>query len=499
MNTGTKTAQAAATRREFLKRAACGAAALCSAPAIMHSAAPAVAAAGGGPQERPNIILCMSDDQGWGDTSYNGHKVLKTPELDAMAASGLRFNRFYAAHPQCSPTRGSVLTGRHPNRYGCFQANMSIRPEEVTIGKVLKAAGYTTGHFGKWHVGPVKAGSPLSPVNCGFDESLSHDNWFDLDPPLSRSGGPPQPFEGEPCEIVTDAALEFIRRQAAAKRPFLALLWFPNPHEPCRAAEKYKEPYKHLPEREQNYYGEVAALDAGVGKLRKALRDLGIADNTLLWFNSDNGPYINDPGSTGGLRGWKVTLWEGGIRVPGIIEWPARIKRPMVTDVPCSTCDIYPTIIDILGLKVPGQVEPIDGISLAPLLEGRMTERPKPIGFWWNPRYSVTGPYLDADALTGTWRTFQNHRYQGPRRPNAGNEKAHQNEHAALVDNRYKLHKLADGHLELYDLAADPAETKDLAQEKPEVVRSMAAALDAWQLSVERSLMGQDYPTRTGG
>ncbi|MBM4016807.1 MAG: hypothetical protein FJ288_00535 [Planctomycetes bacterium] len=157
----------------------------------------------------------MSDDQGWGDTSYNGRKVLKTPELDAMAASGLRFNRFYAAHPQCSPTRGSVLTGRHPNRYGCFQANMSIRPEEVTIGKVLKTAGYATGHFGKWHVGPVKAESPLCPGALGLDESLSHDNWFDLDPPLSRSGGPPQTFQGEPCEIVTEAALEFIRRQAA--------------------------------------------------------------------------------------------------------------------------------------------------------------------------------------------------------------------------------------------------------------------------------------------
>jgi len=441
--------------------------------------------------KRPNIILAMTDDQGWGDTSYNGHKVLKTPELDKMAAAGVRFNRFYAAHPQCSPTRGSVLTGRHPNRYGCFQANMSIRPEEVAIAEALKGAGYVTGHFGKWHVGPVKAGSPLNPLACGFDESLSHDNWFDLDPELSRNGGPPQTFPGEPCEIVTEAALEFIRRQAAAKRPFLALVWWPNPHEPCRAAEKYKEPYKHLSTKEQNYYGEVAAVDASLGKIRRALRDLGIADNTLLWFNSDNGPYINDPGSTGGLRGHKVTLWEGGVRVPGIVEWPARIKRPMVSEAPCSTSDIYPTILDILGLKVPGQVEPLDGISLAPLIEDKMTERPKPIGFWWNPRYSVQGSYLDADALTGAWRKFQNYRYKGSRRP--PNLESKSPEHATLIDNRYKLHKLADGHYELYDLIADPAETKDLGKGKPDVVAKMAAALEAWQLSVERSLMGADY------
>jgi len=181
------------------------------------------------PGSYPNIVLCMTDDQGWGDTSYNGNRLLKTPELDKMAAGGLRFNRFYAAAPLCSPTRGSVMTGRHPDRYGCFYANFAIRPEEVTIAEALKIAGYATGHFGKWHVGPVKAGTPLNPLGCGFDETLSHDNWFDLDPELSRNGGPPQTLPGEPCEIVTEAALEFIRRQAAAKRPFLALVWWPIP------------------------------------------------------------------------------------------------------------------------------------------------------------------------------------------------------------------------------------------------------------------------------
>ena len=121
---------------------------------------------------RPNVVLCMTDDQGWGDTGYNGHPVLKTPALDEMAATGLRFNRFYAAAPVCSPTRGSVMTGRHPNRFGCFAFNFSLRPEEVTLAEALRAAGYATGHFGKWHLGPVKASSPVSPNQSGFDESL---------------------------------------------------------------------------------------------------------------------------------------------------------------------------------------------------------------------------------------------------------------------------------------------------------------------------------------
>ncbi len=141
--------------------------------------------------ERPNIILLMGDDHGWEETGYNGHPDVKTPVLDEMAATGLRLDRFYAAHPSCSPTRGSVLTGRHPNRYGTFSPGCSLRPEEITIGHLLGKAGYLRGHFGKWHVGTVKAGSPTNPGAMGFDEWVSHDNFFELNPPLSRNGGPP--------------------------------------------------------------------------------------------------------------------------------------------------------------------------------------------------------------------------------------------------------------------------------------------------------------------
>jgi len=440
------------------------------------------------PQEdRPNFILCMTDDQGWGDTGYNGHPVLKTPVLDEMAASGLRFHRFYAAAPLCSPTRGSVMTGRHPNRYGAFSANFCIRPEEVTIAEALKTAGYATGHFGKWHLGPVKAGTPVNPLNSGFDETLSHDNWFDLNPQLCRNGGPPQTIEGESSEIVMEAALDFIGRQAVAKQPFLAVVWFASPHVPCEASDKYKEPYKHLSEKEQDYYGEIAAVDNSIGKMRKTLRELDIAQNTLLWFSSDNGPV--DPGSTGGLRDKKGTLWEGGVRVPGIIEWPARIKRPFAADVPCCTTDIYPTVLDIVGIEVPEQPSPIDGISLLSLIDGKMHTRRKPIGFWKYPggRDRDNGLYLGQEAQEGTWRFFRNYKHPEPKRPPG---------EAALVDNRYKLHKLYRNKqyvFELYDLVDDPGETQDIADRKPETTEKMKAALDAWQRSVERSLTGQDY------
>jgi arylsulfatase A-like enzyme len=436
---------------------------------------------------RPNFILCMTDDQGWGDTGYNGHPVLKTPVLDEMASSGLRFHRFYAAAPLCSPTRGSVMTGRHPNRYGCFSANFCIRPEEVTIAEALKAAGYATGHFGKWHLGPVKADTPINPLNSGFDETFSHDNWFDLNPQLCRNGGPPQTIEGESSEIVMDAALAFIRKKVDSKRPFLAVIWFPSPHEPCKAANKYKEAYKHLAEEEQDYYGEIAAVDAALGKLRKTLRELKVGDNTLLWFSSDNGPI--PPGSPGGLRDKKGTLWEGGVRVPGIIEWPARIKKPFTTDVPCCTTDIYPTVLDIVGIKVPQQPSPIDGISLLPLFDGKMHTRPKPIGLWKYPggRDRANGLYLGQEAQEGTWRFFRNYKHPEPKRPLG---------EAALVDNRHKLHKLYRNKqyvFELYDLVDDPGETQDIADRKPETTERMKAALDAWQRSVERSLTGRDY------
>lgn len=461
-------------RRDFLRMAGLG-------PVAMALSRSGFAAEGGA--SRPNVVLCMTDDQGWGDVAYNGNKVIQTPVLDEMAATGLRFDRFYAAAPVCSPTRGSVMTGRHPNRYGCFSPNYSIRPEEVTLAEVLKAAGYATGHFGKWHLGPVKANTPVNPGNSGFDEWLSHDNFFEVNPSLTRNGGPPCTYMGESSEVVVNEALKFIRKAKGSKKPFFTVVWFGSPHVPHFALDKDREPYKDLPEKQQHYLGEITAMDRAMGMLRRGLRELGVAENTVLWFCSDNG--ATKTGSTGGLRGNKGSLWEGGVRVPGILEWPARIRRPRATSMPCVTSDIYPTIVDLLDLDVSNQVQPLDGISLKALIDGEMAERPRPIAFW---KYAGGGKgesYLDKELLTGTWRTFRNFKHPTPRTENFGG-------HAALTDNRYKLHKLPKG-LELYDLVADPKETKNIAAENPQIVAKMKADLESWQASVEQSLSGADY------
>ncbi|HVJ67991.1 MAG TPA: sulfatase-like hydrolase/transferase, partial [Caulifigura sp.] len=431
---------------------------------------------------RPNVMLIMADDQGFGDTSYNGHPELKTPNLDALASSGLRLNRFYTAHCNCSPTRASIMTGRNPNRMGTFSPGAPIRAQELTVAKVLKSAGYTTGHFGKWHLNgkngdkntkdipgrAILTDDPLSPGKMGFDEWVSADNFFDLDPVLGRKGVP-EKFHGDSSDVVTDEALKFVRSQSERKQPFLAVVWFGSPHVPHEALPADKAAYSSLPEAEQNYYGEITAVDRNVGRLRSALRDSGVADNTLLWYCSDNGGH-EGPKSTGFLRGEKGTLWEGGLRVPAVVEWPARIARPSVSELPCSTLDMYPTILAATGAVAHDQVRPLDGVSLLPLFDGKMTDRNKPIPFW-------------------------NH---------AGRPSGH----AALLDWPYKLHanpavrrnqrnQQAGEPLPavmLFDVAKDPKETTDLAAQQPERVARMTAALDAWKASVENSLAGGDYP-----
>lgn len=415
---------------------------------------------------RPNIILCMTDDQGWGDVSYNGLKKIKTPALDSMAAEGLRFTRFYAQQ-SCSPARASVMTGRHPNRMGVFWPGMPLRRQEITIAQAVKRAGYATGHFGKWHLNgiagpgkPISADDPLGPGAFGFDEWFSVSNYFDLDWTFSKNGRLVK-VKGDGSDAIVNEALKFISRMAKKKTPFLAVIWFGSPH----------APHKPLPEdlkaaNGSAYYGELIGVDRAMQTLRDGLKNLGISENTLIWFCSDNGGWI-DParpdanGTNAGLRGRKGDMWEGGIRVPGIIVWPARIKKPVVCDIPAGVIDIYPTIIDILKIKVPDQVKPIDGISLLPLIEGKMNERPKPMGFW----QFRGGISIDS----------------GP---------------SAWVDNKYKLVKLPRGQCELYDLTSDPFEKNNIASQFPEIVNWMKFNLEEWQKSVLRSYRGEDYPEK---
>ncbi len=474
-------------------------------------------------EERPNIILLMGDDHAWDETAYNGHPHLKTPVLDEMAATGLRMDRFYSAHPSCSPTRGSVLTGRHPNRYGTFTANRSMRPEEITIAQILSDAGYACGHFGKWHVGTVKAGSPLNPGAMGFDEWLSHDNFFELNPVLSRNGAPPEKIEGESSEILIDEAIRFIEKAKQSGLPSFTVVWFGSPHEPYSGLDEDLALYDDLPESYQERsvrltsnetgqpterplgdvlrerYAEITAMDRSIGQLRDHLDSSGIRDNTLVWYCGDNG--IPSSGrATTPFRGQKGNVYEGGVRVPGLIEWPARLGQARTTDVNSVTSDMLPTICAALDLPLPGR--PIDGVSLLGLIDGEMTERPTPICFWqYDTRHELAAdpePYLDpahqegttplAKAMDGRFtRNFVNYRHPEVSEADFAGSRA-------ILDNRYKLILDTDGvEAELFDMRGDEAEKSNLLDSEPEVVERLKNQMREWQESVLNSLTGADY------
>lgn len=410
-------------------------------------------------EKQPHIIFVMADDMGWGQTGYRGHPVLKTPNLDAMAASGLRFERFYAGGPVCSPTRAAVLTGRSHDRAGVLSHGYALRTQEKTIAQALKGAGYVTGHFGKWHLNghrgpgaPIFADDLRSPGKFGFDEWVSVSNFFDVDPLMSRVGKF-ESFQGDSSEVAVGEAVKFLERHQSSRKPMFAVIWFGSPHSPFKGLDADKAEFMQLNEASANHYGELVAMDRSIGTLRRKLRELDIAQQTLLVFCSDNGGLPNvTPETVGGLRGFKGSVFEGGIRVPGIIEWPAVIQ-PRVTDYPACVMDLFPTVADIVGLPESTMTKPVDGLSLKPLFARDIAERNAPIGF----------------------------RYQTKR---------------ALVDDRFKVltDNLRSGSFQLYDLIADPHESRDLSTEQPDVFARMKAKLLAWDATVDASFAGQDYP-----
>lgn len=414
--------------------------------------------------EKPNIILMMADDQGWGETGYYAHPILKTPNLDAMSQSGLRFDRFYAGAPVCSPTRASVLTGRSNNRTGVETHGYPLRLQEKTLAQALQAAGYRTAHFGKWHLNglrgpgvPILSSDNHNPGVFGFDEWLSVTNFFDRNPILSRKGEF-EDYQGDSSEIVVGEALKFISEQVASQTPFFTVIWFGTPHAPFMAAEEDMRPFAELDEASRHHYGELVALDRSVGAMRKGLRDLGIAPNTLFWYCSDNGglPRI-EPETVGGLRGFKGSLYEGGLRVPSIIEWPNGIPQPRVTQYPSATMDIFPTLVDILGLPETVMLQPQDGLSLQPVFSQDLGRREKPIPF------------------------------------NCFGE-------TAIIDNDMKLLRVGqnstekDNHFELYNLRNDPKESVNLMDSDSDAASRLEAIMRNWLDELDASIRGKDYP-----
>ncbi len=440
------------------------------------------------PQNRPNVVLLMCDDLGYGDlTCFNPESSIKTPHLCEMAAAGLKFTRFYAAAPVCSPTRGSCLTGRHPHRYGIYYANTGhMLPEEITLPELLRESGYTTGHFGKWHLGTLTTevqdanrGGPKNPQHFAPPQDHGYDVCFvteskvpTYDPMIApkganktswdpvRKGDPTVSYgtrywnekgeevtenlSGDDSRVMMDRAIPFIQQAVEDEQPFLATIWFHAPHLPVVADRKYGEIYPGLKNHPRNYYGCISAVDEQVGRLRAKLRELGVAENTMVWFCSDNGPEGNDksPGLAGGLKGRKRSLYEGGVRVPGILEWPAVVPAGTETDVPAVTSDYLPTILEVLERPLPGD-RPYDGISLLPVIRGEVAVRDAPIGFQSRKQIAWTGDH-------------------------------------------YKLYSGDSGKTwELYDLIQDPEERTNLAAEEPEIVQQMQEAALQWVASCE--------------
>ena len=439
----------------------------------------------------PNVILVMADDMGWAQTGYYDHPVLETRNLDAMAENGLRMDRFYSGAPQCSTARATVMTGRTNDRAGVFTVGSAINKQEKTLSVAFRNAGYTTAHFGKWHLNamdspdadnPMPLSDPHNPGELGFDYWLSDTNQFNLNPLLSRNGTPER-IDGESSEVLVDEALKFIERAHKQDKPAFVMIWYASPHRPFEARDKDMEAFADLSEASRVHHGEIVAMDRSIGNLRRGLRDLGIAGNTLVWFCSDNGglptftvtsaagkvhPGIN-PDSTGHLRGFKHAFHEGGIRVPGIIEWPSHLK-PRTSNFPASTLDMFPTLIEVASLD-PDDINAVrDGVSLMPVFTSEPARRSRPLGFRVQGQYG----WLDNDYKLIYYRDYTK----------------------AMVDGVWdaEVFESLSQEYELYNVVEDPSEQDNLIEKQPEIASRMKAELDAWNASVDRSVEGADYP-----
>jgi arylsulfatase A-like enzyme len=443
-------------------------------------------------EERPpNIIFLMADDLGFGDTGFNGNEVIQTPHLDAMAEAGIRFTRFYSIGPVCAPTRASSLTGRHYMRMGLMDVNVGKLPaQEITIARLCKERGYATGHFGKWHLGtlsttesprhkhPAKDFAP--PWERDYDDALATEisvpTWNPAsgehpkhDAPYWHNGVKvTENLEGDDSRVIMDRAIPFIQKAVAEDQPFMTTIWFHTPHSPVVAGPEYLKLYEGHAEGAQHYYGCITAMDEQIGRLRAELKALGVDQNTIIWFCSDNGPEGGGRpkpkydayhgafyGQAGEFRGRKRSLYNGGVCVPALAVWPGTIDTDRTLPVPCSTLDYLPTVCELIGAALP-QNRPIDGESLLPILLGKAEQRSAYIPFASNIKKSQV----------------------------------------ALIRGNFKLlSQLPVGkRSELYHMQRDPAESNDLSANHPGLMQLMQADLQAWLASCRSSFDGNDYP-----
>jgi arylsulfatase A-like enzyme len=413
--------------------------------------------------DKPNVIVVLTDDQGYGDVGFHGNDKIKTPNLDRFATEGVELRNFYCS-PVCAPTRASLLTGRYFYRTGVIHTSRGgakMHGDETTLAEMLKSAGYATGIFGKWHLGD---NYPMRPMDQGFDESLVHkgggigqtpdrpNDYFD---PLLWHNGQEFHAKGYCTDVFFNAAIEFVK--ANRQRPFFVYLPTNAPHTPLTVADRYVQPYKAmgLDEKTARIYGMVQNIDENFGRLLQILEQLDLRQNTLVVFLSDNGPQQRR--FNAGLRGKKGNVYEGGIRVPCFMQWPAVLNGPGRIDHIAAHIDIAPTVLAACGVKPPADVS-LDGVNLLPLVRGETNAWPDRTLFFQVHRGLSPQRYHNAAVRTGRYKllfaptTFGDERIELPKDPPA----------------------------ELYDLLADPGEQDDVASQFPEVAARLRKAYDRW-------------------
>ena len=403
--------------------------------------------------DKPNVLLVMTDDQGYGDFSLHGNPLLETPHLDRFAREGVRFLNFQVS-PFCSPTRASLVTGRYSLRTGVTSVTHCkevMRHTEVTLAEALRPAGYTSACIGKWHNGEQ---FPHTALGQGFDEFYGFNGghyvtYFD---PVLLRGTKPEQASGFITDILAGEAIDFMRRNR--EHPFFCYLPFNAVHSPHEAPDKYLKRFAHISDpRRRQFDGMLSAMDDAVGQVLGKLRELKLEENTLIFFISDNGAPGGRDGN-GVLRGGKHTCWEGGFRLPWLVQWKGKLPAGKVEDRPVSQLDVLPTCVAAAG----GSVDPawqLDGVNLLPYLTGENKERPHQTLFW---------------RIDGMW---------------------------AIRDGDLKLVVGDPGQApELFDLAADLGEKDDLAARQPAEVKELQAMWDLWNAQMAPPSPPKDKATK---
>jgi arylsulfatase A len=423
---------------------------------------------------RPNLVIVLCDDLGYGDLACYGDERLKTPHIDRFARQGIRLTNCYAAAANCSPARTGLMTGRTPYRVGVHNwipmfSPMHVRRSEITIATLLRNSGYTTCHVGKWHLnGMFNLTEQPQPWDHGFDWWYSTQNNClpnHKEPDnFVRNGVPAGKQEGYASQVVVREAIDWLSTKRDKSKPFFMYVCFHEPHEPIATEPRFMEMYPSDDPSYSRHHGNITQMDESFGRLMKALDDQDLSENTAVFFTSDNGPAItryHPHGSTGPLRDKKGAVYEGGIRVPGILRWPVFAEAGTVCDEPVSGVDVLPTLCAIAGISPPAD-RAIDGASMLPILKGEPIERKTPL--YWQFNFSHAAPRVA--MRVGDWKILAT--LTGPQqRPGGGIEAAAQQALKTAELDRF----------ELYNLKDDVAETTDLAEKEPERLAQMAEQL----------------------